>query len=731
MSSIRIYAFAKQIGKSSEEIINALRSLGKVGLTHMNSIDAATAAKVAQMLGVGDAKKAAKAAAATSAAVAKKAAAKAAEAVKKRRAVAKSKPPPPAPPAEPETRKKTEKLRQKKEEARREAVERAHHAQKAAAARARAVEAVRDAGGQPKVQLSERVTVKELADKLNLKTKDVITRLMQRGVMATINQPLEPEVAVELAKDFGLDAEIVSFEKEVEAQLAPERATPTDPRAPVVTVMGHVDHGKTSLLDAIRSTNVVGGESGGITQHIGAYRVTVRDRKVVFIDTPGHEAFTRLRARGAGVTDIVVLVVAADDGVMPQTVEAIHHARAAGVPIVVAINKIDKPGANPDRVKKDLAGQDLLVEEWGGKTVAVEVSAKQKKNLNELLEMILLVADLQELKCNPQSAARGTVLEAQLDRGRGPVATVLVQDGTLRVGDYFFSGAVTGRVRASIDDRGVRIDEAGPATPVEVLGFSGMPEAGDGFQVVHDEVKARQIVAYRQQKLRDQQLAKTSRLSLAHLFTKIQEGEVKELPLILKADAQGSVEVLSDALTKLSDEKVKIRILHSGAGAITESDVLLASASNAIVVGFNVRPERGAAELIDREGVDVRLHSVIYNLTAEIKNAMLGLLAAVTREVPIGRCEVRQTFRLPKVGTIAGCYVLEGKITRKSQVRLVRDAVVIYEGKPGSLRRFKDDVSEVKEGFECGVGIENFNDIKVGDVIEAFVLEKVAPSAAS
>jgi len=726
MRSIRIYAFAKQIGRPSEEIINALRSLGKVGLSHMNSIDAETAGKVAQKLGIGDAQKATKAAAARSAAVAKKAAEKAAEAVKKRKAVAKPKQ---APAPEPKTRKKAEKLRQKKEEARREAVERAQQAQQAAEVRARAAAAAREAGARPQVQLSERVTVKELADKLNLKTKDVITRLMQRGVMATINQPLEGQVAVELAKDFGLDAEIVSFEREIEAEFAPERAAPTGARAPVVTVMGHVDHGKTSLLDAIRSTDVVAGESGGITQHIGAYQVSARDRKVVFIDTPGHEAFTRLRARGAGVTDIVVLVVAADDGVKPQTIEAIHHARAANVPIVVAINKIDKPGANPDRTKKELAEQDLLVEEWGGKTVAVEVSAKQKKNLNELLEMILLVADLQELRCNPESAARGTVLEAKLDRGRGAVATVLVQDGTLKVGDYFFSGAVTGRVRALIDDRGQRNDEAGPATPLEVLGFSGLPEAGDGFQVVHDEAKARQIVYYRQQKQRDQQLAKTSRLSLDHLFTHIQEGEVKELPLILKADAQGSVEVLSDALTKLSDERVKIRILHGGAGAITESDVLLASASNAIVVGFNVRPERGAADLIEREGVDVRLHTVIYNLTDEIKKAMVGMLAAVSREVALGRLEVRQTFRLPKIGTIAGCYVGDGRINRKALLRLVRDGVVIYEGKVGSLRRFKDDVSEVREGFECGVGIEGFGDVKVGDVIEAYQIEKVAPTS--
>jgi translation initiation factor IF-2 len=497
----------------------------------------------------------------------------------------------------------------------------------------------------------------------------------------------------------------------------------------VVTVMGHVDHGKTTLLDAIRSARVAEREAGGITQHIGAYAVQVNDRNVVFLDTPGHEAFTMMRARGARVTDVVVLVVAADDGVMPQTREAIDHAKAAGVPILVAINKIDKPDSNPDRVKKELADLGLTPEQWGGSTVMVEVSAKKKQNLDLLLEMVLLVTELSELKANPKRNASGTVLEAKLDKGRGPVATILVQDGTLRVGDTLIAGTIVGKVRALIDDRGRQLKSAGPATPVEVLGLGGLPQPGDAFQALTDAAKARQIAHFRQNQAKERALgAKGTRLTLESLQAQIAEGGVKELPIIVKADVQGSAEVLSDTLTKLTDEKVKVRIIHSGVGAINESDVLLASASNAIIIGFNVRPDRNAADIADRESVDIRQHSVIYNVVDEMKKAMAGLLEPTFKEVRIGTATVRDTFKVPKFGTIAGCMVTDGRITRSgdAQARLLRDNVVVYEGRIGSLRRFKDDVSEVKAGFECGIGFDRFNDIKVGDVIEAFVVERVA-----
>jgi translation initiation factor IF-2 len=493
--------------------------------------------------------------------------------------------------------------------------------------------------------------------------------------------------------------------------------------------MGHVDHGKTTLLDAIRETRVAEREAGGITQHIGAYSVQVNDRNVVFLDTPGHEAFTMMRARGARVTDVVVLVVAADDGVMPQTKEAIDHARAANVPILVAINKIDKANANPDRVKKELSDLGLVPEDWGGQTVMVPVSAKKRENIPLLLEMVLLVTELSELKANPKRNASGTVLEAKLDKGRGPVATILVQDGTLRVGDTFIAGTVVGKVRALIDDRGRQLKTAGPATPVEVLGLGGLPQPGDAFQALADAAKARQIAMYRQTQAKDRALgAKGGRLTLESLQQQIAEGGMKELPIIIKADVQGSAEVLADTLTKLSDERVKIRIIHSGVGAINESDVLLAAASNAIIIGFNVRPDRNASDVAERDKVDIRQHSVIYNVVDEMKKAMTGLLEPTLREVRLGSAEVRETFKVPKFGTIAGCMVTEGRITRSgdTQARLLRDNVVVYEGKIGSLRRFKDDVSEVKAGFECGIGFERYNDIKVGDVIEAFVVERVA-----
>jgi translation initiation factor IF-2 len=583
------------------------------------------------------------------------------------------------------------------------------------------------------ITLAEGMTVADLATKLDVKAKDVLKKLMDRRLMMTINSTLDNETATSVAREFGADVKMQSFEEEmlqVEAEDINEADRVT--RAPVVTVMGHVDHGKTTLLDAIRSARVAEREAGGITQHIGAYAVTVNDRNVVFLDTPGHEAFTMMRARGARVTDVVVLVVAADDGVMPQTKEAIDHAKAAGVPILVAINKIDKPNANPDLVKKELSDLGLTPEAWGGDTVMVEVSAKQKKNLELLLEMILLVTEISDLKANPKRNASGTVLESKLDKGRGPVATILVQDGTLRVGDTLIAGTIVGKVRALIDDRGRQSKLAGPATPVEVLGLGGLPVPGDPFQALTDAAKARQIATFRQSQAKEKALgSRGSRLTLESLQAQIAEGSVKELPIIIKADVQGSAEVLSDTLTKLSDDKVKVRIIHSGVGAINESDVLLATASNAIVIGFNVRPDRNAADVAEREKVDIRLHSVIYNVVDEMKNAMSGLLEPTFKEVRIGTAQVRETFKVPKFGTIAGCMVTDGRITRAgdTQARLLRDNVVVYEGKIGSLRRFKDDVSEVKSGFECGIGFEKYNDLKVGDVIEVFVNERVAAPA--
>ena len=582
-------------------------------------------------------------------------------------------------------------------------------------------------GPPRRITLSEGVTVKELGEKMeDVKSRDIIKALITRGIMATVNQSLEPSLAVEICREFGYEATIQSFEDEI-VQVGTDEAKPGDlvPRAPVITVMGHVDHGKTSLLDAIRETSVAAGEAGGITQHIGAYHVDVGTRKVVFLDTPGHEAFTLMRARGAKVTDIVVLVVAADDGVMPQTLEAVDHAKAAGVSIVVAVNKIDKPGAQPDRVRQQLSEHGLMPEEWGGSTVYVNVSAKKRQNLEQLLEMLLLVADLQELKANPSRPAIGTVLEARLDKGRGPVATVLVQDGTLRVGDTVVAGAVAGKIRALSDDRGNRLKQAEPATPVELLGLPSLPEPGDQLLAVTDSLKAQSIVSFRQLKMREKALSASSRIKLEDLGRAIAEGELKELPLVLKADVQGSLEAVADQLSKLPQEKIKVRVIRQGVGAITEGDVLLAAASNAVVLGFSVRPERNAAEIAERDGVEMRLYTIIYDVAEDMKKAMEGLLEPTIREVRLGSAEVRETFKISKVGTIAGCYVADGKVTRGAQVRLLRDNVVIHTGRVSSLRRFKDDATEVKAGLECGVGIAGYNDVKPGDVIEFFVTEKV------
>jgi translation initiation factor IF-2 len=580
----------------------------------------------------------------------------------------------------------------------------------------------------------EGMTVKDLADKLDQRVKDVLKKLLDKRLMMTINSNVDTDTASMIAREFGAELQLRTFEQdmlEVEAEDVKPEDTVT--RAPVVTVMGHVDHGKTTLLDAIRITRVAEREAGGITQHIGAYHVTTEGgRDIVFLDTPGHEAFTLMRARGAKVTDVVVLVVAADDGVMPQTREAIDHAKAANVPIIVAINKIDKAGTDPERVKRELADLNLVPEDWGGQTVMVPVSAKKKTGLDTLLEMVLLVSDIGEYKANPKRNASGTVLESKLDRGRGPVATILVQDGTLRVGDTFIAGPIVGRVRALIDDRGKPIKFAPPSTPVEVLGLTGLPQPGDAFQAMTDAAKARQIATYRQGMAKEKALgAKGSRLTLESLQQQIAEGGMKDLPIVIKSDVQGSAEVLADTLTKLSDDKVKIRIIRSGVGAINESDVLLASASNAIIIGFNVRPDRNAQEMAEREEIDIRLHSVIYNVTEEIKKSMEGLLEPTFKEVRIGTAGVREVFKVPKVGAIAGCMVTDGRITRagETQARLLRDNVVIFEGKISSLRRFKDDVSEVKSGLECGIGLHNYNDVKIGDIIEVFTMERVAVTA--
>jgi translation initiation factor IF-2 len=583
------------------------------------------------------------------------------------------------------------------------------------------------------VTITEGVTVRDLAEKLDVRAKELLRVLLDRGIFASINQALDTPTATSLAEAFNGIVKFVSFEQEAVEEVAKEeKAENLSPRAPVVTVMGHVDHGKTSLLDAIRETEVAAGEAGGITQHIGAYQVTVDGRRVVFVDTPGHEAFTRMRARGAKVTDIVVLVVGADDGVMPQTIEAIDHAKAAGVPIIVAVNKIDKPDAQPERVKRQLADRALMAEEWGGDTVMVEVSAKQKTNLPKLLEMILLVADLRELKANPQAPASGTVLESRVDRGRGPVATMLVQNGTLHAGDVFICGAVFGKVRAMFDDKGHTVKSAGPATPVEVLGLQGVPEAGDQFQVT-DEARARHLVEYRQAKIREAVLARSAgaRLTLDQLHEQLRVGEVKELPIVIKADVQGSVEVLSEMLPKLSNDQVKLKIIHASVGAVSETDVLLASASSAIIIAFNVRPERKAAELAQQEHVDIRSYSIIYEVSDEIKKAMTGLLEPVFKEAHLGRAEVRDAFRIKGVGTVAGCYVLDGIVKRDAEVRVVRDGVVVYTGRIHSLRRFKEDATEVRAGYECGIGVSNFNDVKVGDILECFAVQKIAPAEAS
>ncbi|MDD5154145.1 MAG: translation initiation factor IF-2 [Desulfovibrionales bacterium] len=579
-----------------------------------------------------------------------------------------------------------------------------------------------------RIKVDDTILVGELAKRMGIKGNEVIKKLMQLGVMVTINQVIDFDAAALVGAEFGYEIEKAAFEETDLLQVKEVSEDDLAARPPVVTIMGHVDHGKTSLLDAIRHTNVTAGEAGGITQHIGAYHVNIDGRDIVFLDTPGHEAFTAMRARGAKVTDVVVLVVAADDGVMEQTKEAVNHARAAEVPIIVAINKIDKPEANPDRVKRELAELGLLPEDWGGQAIFAEVSAKQKKGIKELLELILLQAEILELKAAPKRSARGRIIEAKIDKGRGPVATVLIQKGTLKQGDPFVCGQFFGKVRAMFDDNGIRVVAAGPSMPILVQGLSGIPMAGDEFIVVEDEKKAKQVSAFRRQKLREVELSQVTKISLEKLFEKMKEGEVKELKLVLKADVQGSLEALSDALTKLSTPAIRVNVIHGSTGAITESDVLLASASDAIVIGFNVRPHSRVQDLAEQEKVDMRTYDVIYQIIDDVRNAMSGLLEPIYEEKVLGRAEVRQIFAVSKIGTICGSFITEGKIERGAKARLVRDGVVIYNGRFASLRRFKEDVKEVQSGYECGIGLENYNDVKVGDVIEAYVLKEVRPT---
>lgn len=577
------------------------------------------------------------------------------------------------------------------------------------------------------LKLPEGATVKEFAELISIKLSDVIKKFMELGYMPTINQPVDPDAALLVADSFGIKFELYPVEEDTVVEELPEDISKLVLRPPVITIMGHVDHGKTSLLDAVRETKVTESEAGGITQHIGAYKVNLKGKDIVFLDTPGHEAFTSMRARGAKVTDIVVLVVAADDGVMPQTVEAINHAKAANVAIILALNKIDKPEANPSKVRSELAEYGIIPEDWGGKNIFVEVSAKKRIGIEHMLEMILLQAEIMELKANPDKKARGTIIEARIDRGRGPVATVLVQSGTLNVGDAFIAGIHAGKVRALIDDTGKRISKAGPSTPVEVIGFQAVPSAGDIFTVVEDEKRARQVALARQQKQKVAEMAKTKKLTLDELYAKIKEGEIKELNIIIKADVQGSAEAIKDALESITHPEVKVNVIHSSVGGIKESDIMLAAASNAIIIGFNVRPEPNVSHIAEKEGVDIRLYTVIYETIEHVRKALEGLLEPTLKEKIIGRAEVREIFPISRIGTVAGCYVLDGSVIRSSDgIRVIRDSIVIYNGKIASLKRFKEDAREVQAGYECGIMVENFNDIKVGDILENYVIEKVA-----
>ncbi|NLC12053.1 MAG: translation initiation factor IF-2 [Firmicutes bacterium] len=705
MSKVRVYELAKELGIASKKLIEVLKELNVDVKNHMSTIDEDVARRIVDTLTKGgkksvDIKKDEKESAIT----------------EKRRTATKARA------IKDEVKSTISKGKDKKQEERIGRKQRKYKRIAAEEEKKKKRESIKQ------LMLDGKVTVAQLANKMDLRPTEVIKKLLELGVMATINQYLDEDTIILIAEEYGFQVEMQKdpIEEELQQHIdSNEGEDNLQPRCPVVTILGHVDHGKTSLLDAIRETNVIASEAGGITQHIGAYSVEINKKRIVFLDTPGHEAFTAMRARGAQVTDIAVLVVAADDGVMPQTVEAVNHAKAAGVPLIVALNKMDKRDANPEQVKKQLSDLGLIPEEWGGDTIYVPVSALKKEGLDQLLEMILLVAEMAELKANYNRPGRGVVVEAKLDKGRGPVATVLVQDGRVEVGDSIICGSYHGKVRAMLDDKGKRQKVALPSTPVEILGLNDVPQAGDEFFVAKDDKLARQIAAKRSEKEREASLRKMQKVSLDDFYKKMQEGEVKELNLIVKADTQGSVEALVESLLKLEENGVKVIIVHSGVGAVSESDVMLAVASHAIIIGFNVRPDSKARKLAEKEGVDIRLYRVIYEIIEDVKAAIKGLLVPEIKEVILGQAEVRQLFKVSKVGTVAGSYVKEGRITRNANVRVIRDNVVLHEGKINTLRRFKDDVREVSSGFECGILLENFNDLKEGDIIEAFSFEEV------
>lgn len=693
MAKVRVYELAKELGINSKKLIEVLKGFKIEVKNHMSTIEEEKAQQVIQHLTGGD---------------------QLATEDKKE-----------------DKEEDLEKQRKQLQEKKKQILQQQQQQEKQAAKKAITQEKREKEKVTPKkkLDLEGRVTVRELAGKMDILASEIIKTLLELNVMVNINQELEHDIIQLLAEEYNFIPNLKNdpVEKELSNSVkAKERDETLKFRSPVVTILGHVDHGKTSLLDAIRHANVTATEAGGITQHIGAYQVKVDTKKIVFLDTPGHEAFTTMRARGAQVTDIAVLVVAADDGVMPQTIEAINHARASEVPIIVALNKIDKPNANPERVKQQLSGHGLISEEWGGDTIVVPVSAIRRVGLDDLLEAILLVAEVNEYKANPDRLAHGVVIEAELDKGRGPVATVLVQNGTLKISDPLLCGTIFGKIRAMVDDQGKRIKAAGPSVPVEIIGLSDIPQAGDIFQVVSDERMARQVAEKRTGKLREATIKKPPRLSLDKLFKQMQAGEVKDLRLIVKGDVQGSVEALAESLSKLDvEETVNLKIIHSGVGSITESDVMLASASNAIIVGFNVRPELNAQRVAEIEKVDLRLYRVIYEILSDIQAAIRGLLAPKFKEVVLGQAEARRLFKASKIGTIAGCHVIGGKILRNASIRVVRDGKVVYDAKISSLKRFKDDVKEVSSGFECGILLENYNDVKEGDILEAYTQEEV------
>jgi len=708
MGKVRVYELAKELGINSKKLIDVLQGFQMDIKNHMSTLEEDVAQKVVELL--------------TKGGITPPKGDQTGEELKK---AGQGTLPPVKVPVPAEQKATPQRKKKEVKKAKLEVKDRENRKAKRAARLA----ATKQTADEEKIVLEGRVTVAELAGRLNVTASELLSRLLDLGIISNINQQLSEDVLAIAAEEYGIKIVFQADpgEDELQSIMEEEEQGNLKIRPPVVTVLGHVDHGKTSLLDAIRETNVIASEAGGITQHIGAYSVDLDGKKIVFLDTPGHEAFTAMRARGAQVTDIAVLVVAADDGVMPQTVEAINHARAADVPIIIAINKIDRPNANVEKVKKQLAEIGLLPEEWGGDNIFVEVSALKKEGVNDLLEMILLVAEMEELSASFSRNARGTVIEAELDKGRGPVATVLIQDGILRVGDPIISGSIYGKVRAMFDEKGKKITSAAPSMPVEVLGLSEVPKAGDSFLVIQDEKFARQIAEKRGHKLREATLRKVQKVSLDDLFKQIQDSET-DLNIIIKADVQGSAEALQESLEKIEHEQVKIKIIHKGAGAINESDVMLASVSNAIVIGFNVRPQPGARKLAEKEKVDIKLYKIIYEVIEDIKSAMLGLLKPQFQEVILGQAEVRQIFKVSKVGNIAGSYVLEGTINRNCGIRIVRDGTVVHEGKIGSLKRFKDDVKEVSSGYECGILLEHFNDFKEGDVFEAF-MQKQVPSS--